>query len=94
MQFAYMDVNNGTLPEQFQSSEKYPHLQFMPAHSKNSHPYKSARISSIENMMNFIKENAYTDVSKAFKPFEDQQDEAGYIRTQDAETDDSITEDL
>lgn len=79
LDFAYIDVNNGTLPEKLiNEAQLYPYIQLLPAGQKDKTPYPSANITEIEDLLSFIKEVAETDVSRVFDEIEEME------RTQEA----------
>jgi hypothetical protein len=58
VEFAYIDVNNGTLaPELTREEPIYPHVQIMPAEGKDKTPYPHTHITDIESLYNFIRNN-------------------------------------
>lgn len=66
IEFAYMDVNNGTIPEEFKNKRIIPHIQFIPAGEDADAEFKTDLISDVQNFLEFIQINARTDLSKAF----------------------------
>lgn len=71
VEFAYMDVNNGTIPEKLKNNRIFPHMQFLPAGAKDNTPYKTELLEDIQGVLLFVKENAKTDISKGFEPLRD-----------------------
>ena len=85
VEFAYIDVNNGTLaPELKREEAVYPHMQVIPAGGKDKTPYPHTNITDIESLLNFIKSNVNADVKKLFDEFEEYQDSEGNFKTDDA----------
>ena len=66
IEFAYMDVNNGTIPEEFKNKRIIPHIQFIPAGEDADAEFRTDLISDVQNFLEFIQINARTDLSKAF----------------------------
>mmetsp|Transcript_4139 Transcript_4139/g.3464 ORF Transcript_4139/g.3464 Transcript_4139/m.3464 type:complete len:508 (+) Transcript_4139:259-1782(+) len=68
LNFAYLDVNNGTIPEAFENKRIIPHFQFLPAGEKARGDFKTDTITDIQSFLMFVKNNAKTDLSKALGP--------------------------
>lgn len=65
--FAYVDVNNGTVPENLSNNRIVPHFQLFPAGETTQENAKTDASSSVQELLQFIKDNAKTDLSKAFE---------------------------
>jgi hypothetical protein len=85
VEFAYIDVNNGTLASELTREESiYPHVQVIPAERKDETPYPHTNITDIESLLNFIKNNVNADVKKLFDEFEEYQDSEGNFKSENA----------
>ena len=70
---AYLDIAGGFLPNELkQEDQKFPSLQFLQANNRGNFPYKTIPDFKIQTILDFIRENAKTDVSKAFKTLDDE----------------------
>ena len=70
---AYLDIAEGFLPNELkQEDQKFPSLQFLQANNRGNFPYKTIPDFKIQTILDFIRENAKTDVSKAFKTLDDE----------------------